>query len=227
MVLALMIPSSGAAAQQAETMRVPTFGTVTIYRGANPPQQVVLFISGDGGWNLGVVDMAQRLRDAGALVVGIDIRQFIKGLEARELRLSGRRARGTVSRRPASIQVVSVQTADSRGLFVRRHARVCRAGGCAAGNVRRRDQSRLLPGSGNPEAALPDAWPQSREEAEGPRVRSVAISGIFCSVDGLAGRSRSGVRLRDHTAIRGGRPARRGSSRYLSSATGLACRRGG
>ena len=43
---------------------------------------MVLFISGDGGWNLGVVDMAERLRDAGALVAGIDIRAFMKNLEA-------------------------------------------------------------------------------------------------------------------------------------------------
>jgi type IV secretory pathway VirJ component len=82
MVLALMIPPRVEAARQAATMRVPTFGTVTIYRGPDPPQQIVLFVSGDGGWNLGVVDMAQRLRDLGALVVGIDIRQFIKSLEA-------------------------------------------------------------------------------------------------------------------------------------------------
>ena len=82
MVLGLMVPPARAAAQQSETMTAPTFGTVTIYRGATPPQQVVLFISGDGGWNLGVVDMAERLRDAGALVVGIDIRHFIKSLEA-------------------------------------------------------------------------------------------------------------------------------------------------
>ncbi len=81
MVLGLMVPPARAVAQQSETMTAPTFGTVTIYRGATPPQQVVLFISGDGGWNLGVVDMAERLKDAGALVVGIDIRHFIKSLE--------------------------------------------------------------------------------------------------------------------------------------------------
>ena len=57
------------------------FGTVTVYRGQSPPRHVVLFISGDGGWNLGVVEMAQRLRDSGALVVGIDIRTFMKSLE--------------------------------------------------------------------------------------------------------------------------------------------------
>jgi type IV secretory pathway VirJ component len=80
-ILVLVVASKPGTAQQAETMRVPTLGTVTIYRGSNPPQQVVLFVSGDGGWNRGVVDMAQRLRNAGALVVGIDIRQFMKGVE--------------------------------------------------------------------------------------------------------------------------------------------------
>jgi type IV secretory pathway VirJ component len=66
----------------AETIKVPTFGTVTIYRGPAAPQQVVLFVSGDGGWNLGVVGMAEQLRDAGALVAGIDIRAFMKALDA-------------------------------------------------------------------------------------------------------------------------------------------------
>ncbi len=47
-----------------------------------PPQEVVLFLSGDGGWNRGVIAMAERLRDQGALVVGIDTRTFIKSLEA-------------------------------------------------------------------------------------------------------------------------------------------------
>lgn len=63
-------------------VRAPGFGDVTVYRPTGPPAQVVLFISGDGGWNLGVVSMAERLRDMGALVAGIDIRHFIKSLEA-------------------------------------------------------------------------------------------------------------------------------------------------
>ena len=70
------------AAQPAETWRVPSLGQVSVYRGTSPPQHVVLFLSGDGGWNKGVVDMAHRLRDVGALVVGIDIRAFMKSLEA-------------------------------------------------------------------------------------------------------------------------------------------------
>ena len=186
-------------------MRVPTFGTVTIYRGSNPPQQVVLFVSGDGGWNLGVVDMAQRLRDAGALVVGIDIRQFIKGLEA-----SGSCAypAGALEELSRAVQLRFKLPAYKRPILVGYSSGAtlvyARAGGGAARNVRGRDQSRLLPRSGNPEATLSDAWPQSRAEAEGIRLRSVAISRIFCSVDGLAGRGRSGVRPGDHTAVRGG-----------------------
>ena len=81
LVLVPLAASPPATAQRAVTMTVPAFGTVTIYRGARPPEQVVLFVSGDGGWNLGVVGMAEALRDAGALVVGIDIRRFIASLE--------------------------------------------------------------------------------------------------------------------------------------------------
>ena len=62
-------------ADQTETLKVPTFGQVVVYR-PDKLTQVVLFISGDGGWNEGVVAMAERLRDLGALVVGIDIRTF-------------------------------------------------------------------------------------------------------------------------------------------------------
>lgn len=82
LAIGLSLRASIAPAQPAETMKVAGFGTVSIYRGTAAPRQVVLFISGDGGWNLGVVDMAGRLRDAGALVVGIDIRAFMKNLES-------------------------------------------------------------------------------------------------------------------------------------------------
>jgi len=67
---------ANAVASDAETLKVPTFGQVVVYRPDKQPTEVVLFISGDGGWNKGVVSMAERLRDLGALVVGIDIRTF-------------------------------------------------------------------------------------------------------------------------------------------------------
>ena len=57
------------------------FGKVSLYQGAPPPSHVVLFVSGDGGWNLGVVDMARELATLNALVVGVDIIHFLRELE--------------------------------------------------------------------------------------------------------------------------------------------------
>jgi type IV secretory pathway VirJ component len=65
-----------------EVLRVAGFGDVSLYAPEGQPSQVVLFVSGDGGWNLGVIGMAERLRQMGALVAGIDIRSFMKALEA-------------------------------------------------------------------------------------------------------------------------------------------------
>jgi type IV secretory pathway VirJ component len=83
LALALGLPfaSTARSGEPTETLIVPTFGKVTVYAPNGAPDQVVLFVSGDGGWNLGVVPMAERVRDLGALVVGIDIRAFLKSLE--------------------------------------------------------------------------------------------------------------------------------------------------
>jgi len=57
------------------------FGEVVVYGDAQPDSQVVLFVSGDGGWNLGVVDMARDFASLGHLVVGIDITRYLASLE--------------------------------------------------------------------------------------------------------------------------------------------------
>jgi type IV secretory pathway VirJ component len=64
-----------------ETLSFGRFGTVTVYRGEGEPKDLVLFLSGDGGWNLGVISMAQRLAAKGAIVAGIDIRHYLAELE--------------------------------------------------------------------------------------------------------------------------------------------------
>lgn len=56
------------------------FGEVALYQSVSQPSQVVLFVSGDGGWNLGVVDMARELSGLDALVVGININRYFKSL---------------------------------------------------------------------------------------------------------------------------------------------------
>lgn len=58
------------------------FGTLHIYRNSDQPKHVTLFISGDGGWNLGVIDMARSLVELDSMVVGIDITHYIKQLNA-------------------------------------------------------------------------------------------------------------------------------------------------
>jgi type IV secretory pathway VirJ component len=53
------------------------FGDVALYRPAGEPSSVVLFLSGDGGWNRGVDDMARALAGEGALVAGVDVPRFL------------------------------------------------------------------------------------------------------------------------------------------------------
>jgi type IV secretory pathway VirJ component len=54
------------------TVRVPIAGHATLYAPEGKPSEAVLFLSGDGGWNKGVVDMARRaVRVTGALVAGV------------------------------------------------------------------------------------------------------------------------------------------------------------
>ncbi|MFI4889070.1 MAG: AcvB/VirJ family lysyl-phosphatidylglycerol hydrolase [Steroidobacterales bacterium] len=77
----LALPAGAAVAEDAQTLSYGRFGTLTIYRPAAAARDFVLFVSGDGGWNLGVVSMAGHLRDQGAIVVGIDIRHYLAELE--------------------------------------------------------------------------------------------------------------------------------------------------
>ncbi len=58
------------------------FGTVTLYAPAGKPEGVVIFLSGDAGWRLGVIDMARHLRDAGAAVAGVDVRRYLAAVAA-------------------------------------------------------------------------------------------------------------------------------------------------
>ena len=69
-----------AAAMEESQLSVGRFGKVHLYRSGSQPRHVVLFVSGDGGWNSGVVDMARTLAGLDALVVGIDIVHYLKQL---------------------------------------------------------------------------------------------------------------------------------------------------
>ena len=105
-LLALAGPAAGVAAEQALDPTAPTaakraatpepapspglprsmpagrFGTVTVYVPEGTPRSVAIFLSGDGGWTLGVTTMAAALRDNGAVVIGVDILRYLASLLA-------------------------------------------------------------------------------------------------------------------------------------------------
>jgi type IV secretory pathway VirJ component len=76
------LPVDARTARAESVLSFGRFGPVAIYRRTPHPRNVVLFISGDGGWNLGVIDMAQALAGLDALVVGIDITHYLRAAEA-------------------------------------------------------------------------------------------------------------------------------------------------
>ena len=80
LIVSVLILSSSLAYGVEEKLLFSRFGTVTVYSAVPHPSQVVLFISGDGGWNLGVVDMARTLASLDALVVGVDIVHYVREL---------------------------------------------------------------------------------------------------------------------------------------------------
>jgi type IV secretory pathway VirJ component len=69
-------PADGAARHLA----AGRFGTVAVYIPQGTPGSVAIFLSGDGGWELGVINMARALEASGAVVIGIDIRQYFSSL---------------------------------------------------------------------------------------------------------------------------------------------------
>jgi type IV secretory pathway VirJ component len=77
----LLVARSACAAEA--TVEFARFGHVHLYSSDDAaPKQVVLFVSGDGGWNQGVVDMARELATGDVLVAGIDITHYLKQLAA-------------------------------------------------------------------------------------------------------------------------------------------------
>jgi type IV secretory pathway VirJ component len=80
--IGLLIIGLNLIASPVDSMFYGAFGKVTIYLPAKDPEAVVLFVSGDGGWNEGVVDMAKNIVAQGALVAGIDIIHYYRSIKS-------------------------------------------------------------------------------------------------------------------------------------------------
>lgn len=72
--------ANSALAIKEETIYHKTFGKTVIYIPESIPNSVALFVSGDGGWQFGVINMAKNLAKQGVLVAGIDAKQYINFL---------------------------------------------------------------------------------------------------------------------------------------------------
>ena len=81
LLMFLLMAVENGVAWAGESIHFGPFGDVSIYRTSPHPSHVVLFVSGDGGWNSGVVDMAKALSRLDTLVLGIDITHYMMALE--------------------------------------------------------------------------------------------------------------------------------------------------
>jgi len=61
---------------------VAGFGEVALYRPKTDARGLVLFASGDGGWNLGVTEMAHEAAALGYWVAGFSTPRYLKALDA-------------------------------------------------------------------------------------------------------------------------------------------------
>ena len=73
-------PAPAVADQAQQHLQAGRFGRVSVYVPSGQVRSVAIFVSGDGGWELGVITMAQALREAGALVIGVDVRHYFASL---------------------------------------------------------------------------------------------------------------------------------------------------
>ena len=118
LALALLACAAACAATAAATTttystRLPAgrFGTVTVYIPESKPRSVAIFLSGDGGWQLGVIGMARALTDMGAVVVGADIRQYLGSLKR-----SAQRAGAPCQMMAADFEALSHQVQKEIGM---------------------------------------------------------------------------------------------------------------
>jgi type IV secretory pathway VirJ component len=82
LAIAVALLSVTAYGVQEDTLRFGRFGKVYLYKTTPQPSRVAIFVSGDGGWNLGVVEMARTLAGDDALVIGFDIIHYLKEVGA-------------------------------------------------------------------------------------------------------------------------------------------------
>jgi len=80
LLLAIFFVAQVGAARAVATITYGPFGKVAVYFPAKKPTSVALFVSGNAGWESGVISMAKNIAGQGALVLGIDALSYKKSL---------------------------------------------------------------------------------------------------------------------------------------------------
>jgi len=73
-------PAAADQAHDARAVGAGRFGIAQVYVPEGKPRSVAIFVSGDGGWELGVINMARALRDMGVVVIGVDVNHYFASL---------------------------------------------------------------------------------------------------------------------------------------------------
>jgi type IV secretory pathway VirJ component len=75
-LLVLLLPSVSNAGNT-DSLKYGSFGKVYIYKPSSTPDEIVMFVSGDGGWNDLPIKIGKQIVAQGAMVVGINIHNFM------------------------------------------------------------------------------------------------------------------------------------------------------
>ncbi len=80
MMPAVIEAGQGAKRTPEEVLRFESFGAVRIYRQSPHPANVVMFFSGEAGWDQQTAGVARALASLDSLVVGIDLPHYLRSL---------------------------------------------------------------------------------------------------------------------------------------------------
>ena len=82
-IFSILFYSPSQAAVPRDSLNVSSFGKVYIYNRTNTPENVIIMISGDGGWKFGVVGFSETFSGMNSLVIGVDILHYFRSLRQR------------------------------------------------------------------------------------------------------------------------------------------------
>lgn len=87
-VVILFLGISKSEAIKVDSLFFGSVGKITLYHPERTPDAFVLFISGDGGWNKGVIEMAMNTVSQGAMVAGINVVSYLKRIRTTKSKCS-------------------------------------------------------------------------------------------------------------------------------------------